>query len=246
MPGRLIVSMFLALGLANVPARAEPAAYAAREVRGTVVDEQTGEPLEGVVVVAQWELVREVIPGLRDTAPGERLRIEEAVTGHDGRYAIPAWGPLPRPAFTRLEHRDPQLSFFKAGYYPWTVANEVRGTPGRQALRVSQWDGKTIRLVRVTGQAREVVLEDGRFKTTVRLDGTLRQYASWVRDLQISLQWTRDNDDWKRYPRMVLALKRERERLQAAGLDRNHQIDRTGSLHGGAQAVDRFLGAPEK
>src|SRR5262245_30347907 len=81
----------------GVPARADPDFYAAKEIRGRVVDAASGEPLARAIVVAQWELVREVIPGLINRSYGDVLKTVEAVTDKDGYYVIPAWGPVARP-----------------------------------------------------------------------------------------------------------------------------------------------------
>lgn len=211
--------------LAYTPAAlADPAMYSAKAVRGAVVDDVTGEPLAGVVVVAQWELVREVVPGFVNKSYGDRLQIAETVTDANGRYEIAGWGPLARPPWTHLEHRDPLISFFKAGYYPWSVTNELRTSYSRDAVRTSQWDGQTVRLRKFTGQAQEWLVPDGRFKAPASVTGTLEDYASRLSRLQDTLQWSQANDAWKKYPRMVEALAAERERLKREGLDPNYQI----------------------
>lgn len=240
----LIGLVMLALATA---ARADPLAYSARAIRGHVVDDVSGEPLEGVIVVAQWELVREVIPGLVNKSYGDVLKIVEVVTGRDGAYEIPAWGPLPRPLLLHLEDNDPALMFFKPGYYPRYVANELRGAAySRDAERTSQWDGQSLRLRRFTGQPQEYVLQDGRFKRQVKVRGTLEEYASRLETLQEQLFWTRPTDDWRQFPRLVVALDREAARLGREGLKPGYQIKPARELHGGREAVDRFLEGHEK
>lgn len=211
--------------LAYAPgAAADPAVYWAKAVRGAVVDDVTGEPLAGVVVVAQWELVRELVPGMVNESYGDRLAIVETVTDSNGRYEIAGWGPVARPPFMHLEHRDPSISFFKAGYYPWTVTNELRSSYSRDSVRASQWDGQAVRLRKFTGQAQEWLVPDGRFKAPASVSGTLEDYASRVNRLQVTLQWSKGNDDWKKYPRMVEALAAERERLKRERLNPDYQI----------------------
>jgi len=227
-------------------ARADPLAYSARPIRGHVVDDATGEPLEGVIVVAQWELVREVVPGLVNKAYGDVLKIVEVVSGRDGAYDIPAWGPLPRPLLLHLEDRDPAIVFFKPGYYPRYVANELRSGYSRDAVRASQWDGQAVRLRAFTGKPQEFTLQDGRFRAHVRVDGTLEEYASKLETVQEQLYWTRATDDWHQFPRLVVALDREAVRLEGAGLKPGYQIERTRALHGGRAAVDRFLEGHER
>jgi hypothetical protein len=233
------------LGLAT-PSLADPAAYFAKDIRGEVVDDVSGEVLEGVIAVAQWQLVREVIPGVMNKSYGDSLKIVEVVSGRDGRFVIPGWGPIARPMLFHLENEDPSIVFFKSGYYTRTVANEVLTSYSRDSARVSQWDGKTVRLRKFTGQAQEFVQQDGRFRDQRKVDGSLEEYASGINDIQASMNWTKANSDWKNFPRMVVALARERDRLEAAGLKPKYQIRRASALHGGAGAVDQFLKAHEK
>ncbi len=220
--------------------RADPLVYSANPIRGQVLDDVSGEPLEGVTVVAQWELVREVIPGLINKSYGDVLKIVEVVSDRAGNYVIPGWGPLPRPTLFHLEDLDPSIAFFQPGYYPRYVANEARSTYNRDSVRTSQWDGKTVRLRKFTGEPQEFELQDGRFKSHVKVDGTPEELASKLRILQIHLHRTRETDDWKNFPRMIAALEREGERLKAAGLKPGYQIESTRELHGGREAVDRF------
>jgi hypothetical protein len=227
-------------------ARADPLAYSARPIRGHVLDDVSGAPLEGVIVVAQWELVREVVPGLVNKAYGDVLKIVEVVTGSDGAYEIPAWGPLPRPVLLHLEDRDPAIAFFKPGYYPRYVANEQRAAYSREAVRMSQWDGQAVRLCPFTGKPQEFTLQDGRFRQQVKVNGTLEEYASKLETLQEQLYWKRATDDWRQFPRLVVALDREAARLAREGLKPGYQIEPAHSLHGGRAAVDRFLEGHEK
>lgn len=215
--------MSLALLAAPRAAVGDPTAYTALPIHGQVVDDVSGQPLAGVIVVAQWELVHEALPGLVNRDEGDRLKVVETITDRDGRYAITGWGPLPRPAFRHLEHRDPSIVFFSPGHYPWMVTNELRGSYSRDAVRKSQWDGQTVRLRAFTGRPQEWTVPDGRFRATTTVDGSIEDYATRLTALQVALRWTQP-DARKRYPRMERALADERERLAAAGLDPNRQI----------------------
>lgn len=171
-----------------------PTSYSAHPIRGKVVAATTGQPLEGVIIVAQWVLY-ETSPGGQN--PRKRLQMLETVTAPDGSYAFPGWGPKPNPVNFDKEHayvccfltsRDPQLSFFKQGYDILTVKNKRRSD---SSVRTSDWDGKTIEMK---------PFKDSRDK--------------WARDLdflQGSLGW--GDLDWRTCPRMVLAIEDERLRL---------------------------------
>src|SRR5947209_3399798 len=63
--------------------------YSAEPITATVVDADTKEPLEGVVVVAHWEMKG----GLEGGNVEGEVMIMEAVTDAQGKFHFPAWGP---------------------------------------------------------------------------------------------------------------------------------------------------------
>jgi len=164
--------------------------HSAQAIRGQVVDKDTGQPLEGVIVVAQWQPDFVGTFGRRE---GSVINSFEAVTDKEGRYQIPAWGPKPLLPFTEMGIEDPGLSFFKPGFMPFFASNTAFADPRqrRVPLGVSEWDGKIV--------------------TLSKHYGPLKQYAERVGLLSRSLRDARDN--WKNYPRMVYALWREEKRL---------------------------------
>ena len=94
---KVINIIIIILILSSFKAYSHPLFYSAKEINGAVVDGETGKPLEGVVVVAQWIY----------WCPGGghymRIKVIEAVTDKDGRYHIPAWGPRLRRPFCYLD-----------------------------------------------------------------------------------------------------------------------------------------------
>jgi hypothetical protein len=145
-----------------------PMAYSATGIQAVVVDEQTGRPLEGVVVVARWVL-------RRMGGDGPSLHVAEAVTDSNGRFTVAAWGPKPRPPLMQLQDKSPLLILFKHGYEPLELRNQskarfaalfprYREMPTRdikhhmifegmpdQAVQESFWDGLTIQLAPFRG-----------------------------------------------------------------------------------------------
>ena len=116
--------------------------YIAKGVQGRVVDADTGGPLSGVVVVAEWPKHGGL---LHPTTLGV-FALQEAESDADGRYAVPGWGPRLRGRGTP-EWDRPGLRFFKAGYVDPTLNNAFPGSPWDVVLR-SDWDGKTVPLQR--------------------------------------------------------------------------------------------------
>ncbi|MFQ5741173.1 MAG: hypothetical protein ACE5JX_19390 [Acidobacteriota bacterium] len=171
-----------------------PSSYSARPIRGKVVAATTGQPLEGVIIVAQWILYDTGVGGQN---PRGRLEVLETVTAPDGSYAFPGWGPKQNPVNIDKEHayaccfltiRDPELNFFKLGYRSRTVQNQRES---HSSVRTSDWDGKTIKLEPFKGSPNE--------------------WATELHFLQSSLGWS--DLDWRTCPRMVLAIEDERVRL---------------------------------
>jgi hypothetical protein len=173
-----------------------PSSYSAQPIRGVVVDANTRQPLDGVIIVAQWVLIEANVSG--HTAR-KRLQVLETVTAPDGTYAFPGWGPVPNPLDINLAQgficcflwdRDPELSYFKPGYRPLSVSN-AKPVDVAPAVRTSDWDGKTIELEPFRGSP-----------------------DSWAKELhflQGNLDW--GHIDWRKFPRMVLAIEEERSRL---------------------------------
>lgn len=118
----------------------DPLIYFGAPVRGRVVDEATGAPLEGVSIVAEWQLAELSWPG---TSAGRRLEVLEAATNAKGEYSLPWWGPTLRPPFAALRDRSPRLTYFKGGYYPIVRSNKADSDA---MIRKSDFDGTVVQL----------------------------------------------------------------------------------------------------
>lgn len=188
----LLVIGLLLLGSAPLPACAfvPPPMYSAEAIEAWVVDEQTGHPLEGVVVVAHWALRGGVFS--KNTIG--QLMILETVTDAKGRFAFPAWGPKVRPVTGFLHNRDPAILLFKSGYHPQGLENDATEKVNTSAVRRSEWNGKTIK-----------------FK---KFEGSLQEYADRLRffntDVEALVEYG-ENCEWKQVPRMLLALDQQRK-----------------------------------
>ena len=183
--------------------------YSAEAINAQIVDAKTNQPLEGVVVVAHWEVDRVVptfvpiMPFGNDPRGPFQLQIMETVTDANGRFHFPAWGPLPVPPLAALGDRDPHLIFFKEGYVPWAISNHHPSTFDYSAssTRSSEVNGMTIKLK--------------------KFEGGLKAYAAQFTNLSGNLDFATypriSNCDWKRIPRMlgtVIKLERSfREKL---------------------------------
>lgn len=94
-------------------------------LNGKVVDNVTGQPLEGAVVVAQWRKTRGV-PGLQYS---DLHKSVETITDKKGEFSLEGASGL------LLE--SPRMVIYKTGYIPWR--NDMV-FPGGQITKDHEWN----------------------------------------------------------------------------------------------------------
>ncbi len=107
---RIILLLVAALAFLRAPAAAD----AAGPWRARVVDAETAQPLEGVVVLAYWQWYQ---PSLGGWAGGGFHAAEEVVTGADGRFRIRSRWSYTIPLIVKVA--GPEWVIFKPGYGAW-------------------------------------------------------------------------------------------------------------------------------
>ncbi|MBZ0092495.1 MAG: hypothetical protein K8F27_09775 [Sulfuricellaceae bacterium] len=187
--------------------------YSAGPIEAWVVDAETGQPLEGVIVTANWQL--EIgTPG--GNVPAGQMMVMETVTDKNGRLYFPGWGPKPIPGRPKskssrentlldyllssephLVNRDPQLLLFKSVYKYVGLENKFTIDYNKGPLRSSDWNGKTIKMERFNG-----TLEEYYSKSLMFLKGDL------------GFAYNGQDCEWQSVPRMVAALLKEERRFQ--------------------------------
>jgi hypothetical protein len=186
--------------------------YSAKPITATVVDAETGEPLQGVNVVAHW-MLEEKRSGI---VVGD-LDLMESVTDKAGTFRFPAWRgkapptgkePLTDQLFvhyeTRLSSFSPEIIFFKSGYRRASRANQGYLSPAVRDQyhtweRSSEWDNKVIKL--------EKFKEDS------------QAYAELAGRTLSGLHF--QNCAWTKMPNMLMSLFKEGDRLKALGIREN-------------------------
>ncbi len=174
--------------------------YSAKAIEAWVVDADTKKPLEGVIVVANWEL-RYGLEG----GGTYQLQVMETVTDKSGKFYFPAWGPkkIPEhlPSEARLKNDDPGLSFFYPNYGAVARANDkpFKSLGGHgESERTSVWNGKKIELKTRHATVKEYVFD---------IEGVV----SNLHFIQAGRQC-----EWTLVPLMVGALIKENSRLKEA------------------------------
>jgi hypothetical protein len=162
---RLVAALALTLGLLS-PARADAhmlcsflgiCPYFSPGFSLTVVDAESGKPVDGVYAWAEW--VQYANHGLNGP-----LVIQEATSDGAGRLTFPWWGP-------RLGYRsgldigaDPAVILFKPGYLTLTVGNGERpGLHVTDAIRVFTRNGETVRIQAFRGSPAQWTEELSKF-----------------------------------------------------------------------------------
>jgi hypothetical protein len=190
----------MAFGIMWLPLSAFGFVYHAESIEGWVTEAETNKPLEGVIVIAFWQLKG----GIEGGTPIGQLQIYETVTDKNGRYYFPAWGPK-FALFGRLKSESPGIYLFRSGYKILGLDNNWY--PDRD-LSKSDWNKKTVKLES--------------FK------GTLGQYADhlagfndglWMVGFATSYRGG-DPCGWKAFPQMLRALDRLETEFRSAGVVR--------------------------
>lgn len=196
------LSYVLLIGL-FFPLQACSKTYSAKPIEAWVVDAETKQPLEGVIVVALWELKYGWEGG-----GAYPLTVMEAVTDKNGRFYFPAWGPKPipehLPSETRLKDWDPVMVFYKKDYTYLMLTNDrpIRSMSGHgSSTRTSEWNGKTIPLTKFRGSIDQYAENLDRFDSQL--------YPIFFNGRKC---------EWKGMPRLLTSLIKERNRMLDAGI----------------------------
>jgi len=171
--------------------------YSYNPIEVHVIDAETKQPLEGVIVVAHWSLVQSTVGG---NSPVGTLQVMETISDKDGRIYFSEWGP--KSVYKgHLDRRGAQIELFKPGHETGSLKNSDMLWQGKHP-RTSQWHGETIELKQ--------------FK------GSLKERANMLQYLDVSLgnviTFT-DNCEWKKIPNMVVAMQKEKRYLKNNGID---------------------------
>ncbi len=108
-----------------------PGCYA--EITGTVVDAESGEPIEGAVILVEWTVTKG-LPGLNYT---ESFKVVEAVSDKNGKVKI-------ADGVYDISVAPPDVTVYKKGYVAW---NDRYVFPDYKKRKDFEWkDGYVFRL----------------------------------------------------------------------------------------------------
>ena len=168
--------------------------YSADPVYARVVDADTDKPIQGVAVVAYWELYQGSITG--DGMPCGAANVAEAVTDKDGWFRIPGWGPV-KGTCGIMRNGNPLVYFFKPGYEYLRKSSGV-GENYTKEVSVAQvwWNGHSIKLHKFPNL-------DLR---TYRLGSYAENFTSFNSEIAIFIVNMPGQCNWKKIPNMLKAI----------------------------------------
>jgi hypothetical protein len=149
-----------------------PEFYTSERIEASVVDSQSGEPVEGAVVVVLWRQV-----DVYSERWSELFGVTQLVTDAGGHFTIQRWGPRASTPGTYIDRRSPELWVLKSGYAvgffdetgrklprlpadsagetidyvtlpPNKIPGSTRGAYARAADSSSRWQGSTLAIDR--------------------------------------------------------------------------------------------------
>lgn len=172
--------------------------YAAKPITTRVVDAETKQPIQNVIVVAFWGLETE-----HGTAA--ELMLLETATDRSGTFHFPAWGPRTAP-IGELLNDDPAILLFKDGYKSEVVHNPFRGVNIPERIRSFYYDGKDVEMHKFVGTPKDWAMH-------------LEWFTIFINEA------TEGQCEWRKIPRLITALGRDREELDAAGIGVGNYYD---------------------
>jgi hypothetical protein len=202
--------------------------YFADPITATVVDAETKQPLEGVVVAAHWEMKGGIERG---NVSGE-VMVMEAATDSAGTFHFSAWGPVKvHVGFwsnANLTNDTPEMILFKSGYKIGIKANTTTAENiyGVGPHLSSDWNGKIIEMKKFVG--------------------ALDQYENHVHDFFEGYAFA-GHCNWQKIPRMLIAIRDQTrifKKAHIAGGNFYTELVNNGGY--GCGSVDEFLDEYEK
>jgi len=158
--------------------------YTAEPIEAWVVDAETGAPIEGAVVTANWQLVA---PSL-DTG-GRKLRqleVMETRTDKNGRFYFPGFTKI-NFTLDELRDEDPQILIFKSGYrYGRESSRYGADASYLKTRRKSNIAGDQVRLVKRDKDPKLYAFNIGFLTTyllTLHSTGDVHRVSMMVREL---------------------------------------------------------------
>ena len=181
--------------------------YQFAPIEAWVIDAETGKPIEGAVVTANWELVKGGLDGPRYYG---QLEVKETVTDANGRFFFEGFSREDSSG-AELRESDPQILIFKAGYKFERFTNDYPDGGARlnKLRRTAAVDGARLKL-------RSAILAKGssEFPHSQLVNGRLgfvQKEMPGLREIEKCY--------WQKIPKMIVETHKHEEAMRSAGID---------------------------
>lgn len=186
-----------------------PTPYASTGIKAKIVDETTGQPLSGVVVMATWgNITPDYSIGYAETAQytcEQLVNVITATSGEDGQFEIPAWSGKWGHCQYMLIY-DPRLLLYKPGYEVLDMQNAGTYTDDYTPAAIPtipRWNGQTIQMKPL-----------GPHSSNKYSDNYFDNLYAYSRDLGILIQRNPEKCFWTEARPALLMLLQEERRLR--------------------------------
>ncbi len=179
----------------------DPMFYFAKSIDAQVIDVDTGEPINDVVVVAFWLLDG----GWEGGSNRGVVNVIETTSDAQGNFHFSGWGPKKIPHWfswdARLKGDSPQILLYKKGYYPRQLRDRYRPTFFTSPFTDSSWDGMQVKMQRFEGDEQ-------------KHDDMIRRFNYVLDEI---VRYKSSKCEWEKFPRMIIEARPE-GRLRTSNL----------------------------
>ena len=173
--------------------------YKVAPIDAVIVDAETNLPIEGAIVVANWQLEAGGLDGPRRKG---QLEVKETITDKSGRFHFDGFTKL-NLMISELRDDDPKIIIFKGGYDYGRSSNyyglRYPGTDRKAAV-----NGEVVKLRKLT----PVVFEKN---------------VTYYSGLSVQIRPIVEDCEWNKIPRMILAMEAEKQRITK--IEPNESVD---------------------
>jgi|WetSurMetagenome_2_1015567.scaffolds.fasta_scaffold50404_2 hypothetical protein len=136
--------------------------YSLQETEGWVIDKETKQPLEGVIVLIEWEIMTHNFVETTGSAP---FVVEETVTDQNGHFFFPKWETIKIKG--SLDSYTPYLTFIKEDYLFLVRSNSPSSKRDSSTL-TSDLNRETIAMEKFKGTQTEHAKQTADFSDNIR------------------------------------------------------------------------------
>ena len=207
-------TVFVVFAYLYISAGCTPTFFKSDEISASVVDEHTGRPVNGAVVVVEWEINHGEFHG----HTYKNLHTVEVVTDDTGHFLVPGWGPKYAGMTWNMRGTEPTAYILKEGYLPKRIYN-LTGAYGGDIGP----NGKIPDTIAGEHSRSNIVVSWNNIEVKLTpASGDLESYAYILSGFS---NLCASENDWRTMPLCIIYFDKERTRLLALGVNKARYIN---------------------